>query len=446
MKLKIILEKFIDLVLKYEWVVLVILLYPILFPRPEMTPVMLVIPLIWYLHWRSGNGFLPRTPLNLPLLILVVMLAVSLWATFSIEFSLAKISGLIFALSVFFATVRYSKNDLSTTLIFFLACGIALGGLGVLATNWSAKLPFLDRIMNRLPQVITRLPAAELGVHPNELGGLLILFVPLAITMTWRLLAVGRFRIRFLLLLSAGSALGLGALTIITQSRSALMGLGASIGFLLLNAGRIGKMLFSVCVILIIAILVWQGPEILLGRAEPSELETEFLGEITFDSRLEIWSRAMYGLQDFSFTGMGLGTFRRVAPVLYPFFLVAPDRDVAHAHNFFLQTGLDIGFPGLVSILAIYIGCFVMLYGSTQANNKTSVLGELTLSDISIGLAASLLAHFMYGLTDAVALGARPGFLLWMAFGLATGIYLRSNQESGIRYRDVGRDWRMEAE
>ena len=70
--------KFIDLVLKYEWVVLVILLYPMLFPRPETTPVMLVVPLLWYLHWRRGNGFLPRTPLNLPLLILVVMLAVSL--------------------------------------------------------------------------------------------------------------------------------------------------------------------------------------------------------------------------------------------------------------------------------------------------------------------------------------------------------------------------------
>ena len=41
---------------------------------------------------------------------------------------------------------------------------------------------------------------------------------------------------------------------------------------------------------------------------------------------IEIWSRALYALQDFPFTGVGLGAFRRVVNVLYPLFLVPPGR------------------------------------------------------------------------------------------------------------------------
>ena len=34
----------------------------------------------------------------------------------------------------------------------------------------------------------------------------------------------------------------------------------------------------------------------------------------------------------------------------------------------------------------------------------------------------ALLAHFTFGITDAIALGAKPGFLLWMLFGLVAAL------------------------
>ena len=40
-----------------------------------------------------------------------------------------------------------------------------------------------------------------------------------------------------------------------------------------------------------------------------------------------------------------------------------------------------------------------------------------------LGLGGGLLAHMLYGLTDAVALGAKPGFMFWMLLGLITGLY-----------------------
>jgi O-antigen ligase len=45
----------------------------------------------------------------------------------------------------------------------------------------------------------------------------------------------------------------------------------------------------------------------------------------------------------------------RVVPVLYPLFTVPLDSDIAHAHNIFLQTALDLGIPGLVAYLALLI-------------------------------------------------------------------------------------------
>ena len=75
-----------DIILHNEWLILALLAVPMLFPRPEWTPLFLILPLLWVLHWRRSGSPFPMTPFNLPLLLLALMLLVSLWATFSIEF------------------------------------------------------------------------------------------------------------------------------------------------------------------------------------------------------------------------------------------------------------------------------------------------------------------------------------------------------------------------
>ena len=37
---------------------------------------------------------------------------------------------------------------------------------------------------------------------------------------------------------------------------------------------------------------------------------------------------------------------------------------------------------------------------------------------MAVGLGAGLLAHLLFGMTDAVALGAKPGILFWMLLAL----------------------------
>ena len=55
---------------------------------------------------------------------------------------------------------------------------------------------------------------------------------------------------------------------------------------------------------------------------------------------------------------------------------------------------------------------------------------SLVTRSLTLGLGGGLLAHLLYGLTDAVALGAKPGVLFWMLLGLIAGLYsqVRSNR------------------
>jgi putative inorganic carbon (HCO3(-)) transporter len=409
------------IILRYEWIVLALLALPMLFPRPAWTPLLLILPLLWVLHWRRSGSPFPVTPLNVPLLLFVFMLLISLWATFSIEFSLAKISGLLFSLAVYFAAVRFSDRHFELALTGFLAGGAAIAALGIFGTDWPVKIAALGALGERIPLLLQGLPAAESGIHPNELGGVLTFFLPLAIVafVQWKQPSIprtwgGKIALFIITLLLAGVML-------LTQSRSAFIGMAFGLALLLAGGGRWGRILLVVLCLAAVIAVSQIGMPTLLGLNEAETVNP--VGEITFASRFEIWSRALYGMQDFSFTGMGMGAFRRVAPVLYPFFMISPDKDVAHAHNFFLQTGLDLGIPGLIAILSLWIGAFAMLLIVYNRSGEEKIAFGMDARTLSLGLAGGMLAHGVYGLTDAVALGAKPGFLWWYLLALTTGLY-----------------------
>jgi putative inorganic carbon (HCO3(-)) transporter len=139
------------------------------------------------------------------------------------------------------------------------------------------------------------------------------------------------------------------------------------------------------------------------------------------DQRLEIWSRALYMLQDFPFTGIGMGTFRQVANLLYPFFLAGPDAEIPHAHNIFLQVGVDLGLPGLVGWSALLI---VICVSAWLVYRRGRRQGDAALAGLGAGLLASQIALVVHGLTDAATWGTRPALLVWAVWGLTMATIL----------------------
>ena len=126
-----------------------------------------------------GPANVRRTPLDWSLLLLTVMVLVSLWATFSIAFSLPKIAGLVFGLGLFYAVVARGRWAGMTAV--FLALGAGVAGVGLLGTRWTTKIPLLSTITARLPADLIRLPGAENGLQPNEVAGVLVWVAPVAI-------------------------------------------------------------------------------------------------------------------------------------------------------------------------------------------------------------------------------------------------------------------------
>jgi len=132
---------------------------------------------------------------------------------------------------------------------------------------------------------------------------------------------------------------------------------------------------------------------------------------------MELWSRALYAIADFPFTGLGLNTFRRVVHVLYPLFLESPDVDIAHAHNHLLQAALDLGLPGLVAYGALWMGAGFLV---VDAWRRTA---DPWAKAVAQGLAGGLLAGFVFGMTDVIPLGSKVGVFFWTILALAVALY-----------------------
>jgi putative inorganic carbon (HCO3(-)) transporter len=140
------------------------------------------------------------------------------------------------------------------------------------------------------------------------------------------------------------------------------------------------------------------------------------------DGRFQIWQRALYMIQDFPFTGIGMGLFGDVAAALYPFPGRVPGvepRFMPHAHQLFLQVAVDMGIPGLAAWLAVFVGVLVaggQIYRLARQQEQRWLMGLVA------GLLAAQVALTVHGLLDAVTWGmVRPAPVVW---GLWGGIIL----------------------
>ena len=122
---------------------------------------------------RMKRGLIPRTPLNTSLFVLLLMAAVSLYATFDIRVSLGKVAGLVFGVVVFWAIAWWvdTPRRLAIAIDAFGFAGATLATIGLLGASWIDKVPLLSPVIAALPRVIRGVPGAERGFHPNEIAG-----------------------------------------------------------------------------------------------------------------------------------------------------------------------------------------------------------------------------------------------------------------------------------
>jgi putative inorganic carbon (hco3(-)) transporter len=425
-------------VITWEWLWLALIFPFILFPTPARSLILIVLPLLWLVRRFAHGHFIPPTPLNSAVLLLLITVLVSLYATFDLAFSLAKLAGLLFGIALFFAVTAFaarSSRRYWLALLVYLGTGFVMAVFSLLGMRWSsAKIPGVNLLLAQLPGQVVSLPGAESGFSANQVAGALLWLIPVALMLLLTLLLRPRRLWRelpgwswlTLFFLAGLSGTGLTIILILTQSRSGLAGLFASwlgmFGLFALTYRRWGALMIISFIIVVVAVANYF-PLAPLQSLISQRLATPNLRDWretleSLEGRTLIWSRALAGTGDFAYTGMGLGTFRQNVRSFYPLFdHNRPDSEIAHAHNQWLQTAVDLGIPGLVAYLALWL-LALMLIG--QIWRHASMIWA---RGLSLGFLGSLAGYFTFGLTDTVALGAKPGFLFWFLLGLIVALH-----------------------
>lgn len=414
----------------FAWLLFLPLLPLTILERPEWASFFLLLPALWLLRLLFVGRLTPSTPLNGSLWLLMLMLGVSLWATYDIDRSLGKVTAVFYGIALLWIladTAGRTPRHFTLATATFLLGGLGVAGLALLGTQWSAKLPLIGRVALFVRSLQPSLPGGIPQFNANQIAGTLLWLVPLAMALALTAV-VYRREMRELFgrltplvqLFLLGTALLLTGTLILTQSRGGYIGFVLAMGLMMiLAAGRWRKWLIGLGVF---GLVIGGGYTAVVGPAQALAPlfeaagvgeEIDSAGDIgSLQGRVEIWSRAIYAAQDFPFTGMGMNNFREVVHILYPLFLISPTTDIAHAHNHLLHTAVELGLPGLIAYLALWLGLVGMLWQMWAGLEHPLWRGFI------IGTAGCLLGYFAYGMFDAVALGAKPGFLLWFLWGL----------------------------
>ncbi len=391
------------------------LLFPDLLPAATVVA-LLALALVWLLGMAFDRTALPRTPFNLAFVLLGVALGVGILVSADPMETLPKATGVVLGLAVWrFVVIAVGRRPhvaLAVGLLLLICLGFSV--TGVLSLRELPKIPALTAAN---PFRNLALPGlAQLSTHPNQLAALISFFLPLLVS-----LAVGPrpgpsrrlWRVALALV-----ALLVVAILILTQSRGGWIATAAGLFALAAlwaavlppsHARRGLRLVVGLAVLAALAVAVWIGPTTLWEMWLNPPADTAVGTLRTLGVRRAIWPWGATAVGDFPFTGVGLGAFRQVVFRLYPL-PPWPDYDLGHAHNIFLQTALDTGLPGLVAYLAVL---FVAAAVGWRVARR-----DPGFRAVSLGLLAGLVALHVFGLADALVLGAKPAVVFWFALGL----------------------------
>lgn len=298
-----------------------------------------------------------------------------------------------------------------------ISVGLLLATIGAPLIRWKPEfrlfyIPFYERI--------TTLPSfTSETIHANVLAGVLLICLPLLLSLVATSNVHRHLWQTFLLVTMI---LVVGIMLILTQSRGAY--LGCLVGIILWMILRWPRLRWGIPVVAIILFLFFRQVDIdwLVEGLSAGDSLGGWAG------RLDIWTQSARALQDFIFTGIGIGTFQLVIPLLYP--LRVNIEGFPHAHNLFLQVGLDLGLPGLIAYLSILLTCFYMLVMLIRDRS------DLQRWNLSVGAASALVGMLVHGLFDAVLWGTKVAFVSWLLFALISLLH-KQQVESSPSYSDT---------
>lgn len=384
----------------------------LLFPNP-LTPLGLILALVpWLCRWEVRGHPTVRTPADWPIVVMMLMTIVGLYPSTDLSMSLVVLCQVVAGVGLFYGVVNWARSGRRVWQAAFLlvATGLALALVAPLGTTWSRTKLF------SAPQVYEQIPSPLRPyetINANVLAGALALIFPISVALLlfapFSFLSKGQARLARVGLLVA--TLAMLSVVALTQSRGTYLAL--ALGLLVMALLRCPE-------------LLWVTPLLLIGIGTAvrrfglyslvdTMLVTDSLNGL--ESRQQIWSAALDMLRRFPLTGIGLGTFDQTLASMYPLSaLYDLKANIHHAHNLFLQVGVDLGLPGLcafVTLLVISLRAAWRIWRFRRGRNWEDV------SVLGLGLFTSLIVMSLHGVVDAVTWGTKPSVISWLVMGLS---------------------------
>jgi len=361
--------------------------------------------IFWLIRRIAFGQFSLRTPADWPIFILILVLPMASWVTRLPGITQTQVLRLLSGIAIYYAVVNWghTKDRLAAIITAIIAAGTLLALSSPFSVQWTTSK--ITIIPTYLYEKFIILVADT--VHPNVIAGSLVIILPISLSIllfNWqRANLVQR-------LFNLIASMIMVSILVLSQSRGSLMALAVIILFLFVIRWQRGWIMIS---------FAGFGALILVSFIGFTPLIDFILGGQNIggvDGRLEIFSRALFMIQDFPYTGIGMGSFTSVADTFYPFLHASPG-SIYHAHNLFLQVGLDLGIPGLIAWLATVI---IIISTSWNLFRVGRSLDNTWLASIGAGLLCSQIALITHGLTDAVTWGmVRSAPIVWAIWGFA---------------------------
>ena len=366
-----------------------------------------------------SNSFL--TPIVMGILIFLITALVGVWAAPDRSAALNRFALFIVGVALIGGITWGAKRNVETTLgVLGLVCSFLAVGLTVhylLTVNWAeneiTRFPFLQQIglwLNSYNQELSELQ----NLHKNITGGLLVILFPFSLGGTiW---AWSR-NYKFVAIFSLGMLLVILLGLIMSISRGAWLGFGFGTIYGAYFYWRFGKGSRSRLkwvgdfIILTSILLLCYGFLLIVTEPQYKEYLNRIMGDSVF-SRADLWLDSLPLIQDYWYSGSGLGSTTMVYSS-YVLLLHVPY--LAHAHNLFLQIALEQGIPGLITfVFLIIFTIWGLSYAARNGNSLIRLFCALTTASI-----AGLVIH---GMVEAGIYAHQLVPVMFLPFGFAIAL------------------------
>ena len=384
-----------------------------------------VVVVLWACRYLAYGRLTRPAPPNVLYLGLVLLIPLSLWITLTPPETRQQAAYLFAGVALYFAILNWTWNKARLwwlcmgllTLLFLLLLVSPL----LVEENGATVLAWLpDGVL----QLARRLPER---INPNVLAGNLAPLLPLCLALAWLPFGKGPQQRRWLRILAILTAALLVIVLVLLNSRGVWLALVLTGGVMAIV--RWPRLVRTLPLVVVLAALALSSQ--FYERLVSTTLATGELGG--FGTRVEIWSRAFLAIQDFALTGVGMGAWAKIAPLMYPYANISFQTSVPHAHNLLLQVGVDLGIPGLV-LFSAAMG--LSLWMAWRVFRRFHAVGSDHVAQSRAYLAFAVLAGFVlilaHGLFDAVTWGTKPAILAWALLALAAVLYLLPDETQEI--------------